>query len=82
MLLSIFDPKGKLSTQDFHDAMTDDTSEILPKADLLFAMIKACFQTHFKNKTKLCQQKNMCLSWASKNLALVAAWMIVASHLK
>ncbi len=24
----------------------------------------------------------MCLSWASKNLALVAAWMIVASHLK
>jgi hypothetical protein len=24
LLLSIFEPKGKLSTQDFHDAMTDD----------------------------------------------------------
>jgi hypothetical protein len=31
LLLSIFDPKGKLSTQDFHDAMTDDASEILQK---------------------------------------------------
>jgi hypothetical protein len=82
LLLSIFDPKGKLSTQDFHDAMTDDILEILPKADLLFAMLKARFQTHIKNKVKLCQQKNMCLSWASKNLALVAVWMIVASHLK
>jgi hypothetical protein len=70
LLLSIFDPKGKLITQDFHDAMMDDTSEILPKADLLFAMLKARFQTHIKNKVKLCQQKNMCLSWASKNLDL------------
>jgi hypothetical protein len=44
-----------------------------------------CSRHAFKliSKTmKLCQQKNMCLSWASKNLALVASWMIVASHLK
>jgi hypothetical protein len=81
LLLSIFDPKGKLSTQDFHDAMTDDTSEILPKADLLFAMLKARFQTH-KKQGEAMPAENMCLSWASKNLALVATWMIVASHLK
>jgi hypothetical protein len=62
--------------------MIDDTLEILPKADLLVAVLKARFQTHIKNKVKLCQQKNMCLSWTSKNLALVAAWMIVVSHLK
>ncbi len=62
--------------------MAGDTLEILPKADLLFAMLKACFQTHIKHKVKLCQQTNMCLFWANKNLALVAAWMIVASHLK
>ena len=52
LLLSTFDPKGKLSTQDFHDAMTDATSDILPKADLLFSMLKVCFQTHIKRKSE------------------------------
>jgi hypothetical protein len=28
------------------------------------------------------QQTHPCLSWAKKNLAIVAAWMIVASQLK
>jgi hypothetical protein len=57
LLLSMFDPKGKLSTQDFHDAMTDATSDILPKADFLFAMLKVCFQTHIKRKVKLADKQ-------------------------
>jgi hypothetical protein len=44
LLLSTFDPKGKLSTQDFNDAMADDTLEILPKADLLFQCSRHAFK--------------------------------------
>jgi hypothetical protein len=56
--------------------------EILKKADLLFVMLSSRFLTHVKRKVKLCQQSNRCLPWASKNLALVASWMIVTLHVK
>ncbi len=68
----------------FCDARVDSKmmADILKKADLLFVMLSSCFQTHVKRKMKACQQSNRCLPWANKNLALVACWMIVASHLK
>jgi hypothetical protein len=78
LLVHVFNPNGKLNT------LTDTklSVEILTKADLLFVLLKARFHTHVKRKVKPCQQSNRCLSWANKNLALVACWMIVASHLK
>jgi hypothetical protein len=78
LLVHVFDPNGKLNT--LND--TKLSVEILNKADLLFVLLKARFHTHVKRKVKPCQQSNRCLSWANKNLALVACWMIVASHLK
>ena len=68
LLVHVFDPNGKLNT------LTDTKLlvEILNKADLLFVLLKACFHTHVKRKVKPCQQSNRCLSWANKNLALVA----------
>jgi hypothetical protein len=33
-------------------------------------------------EVKPCQQSNRCLPWARKNLALVASWLIIASHVK
>ena len=82
LLVSTCDPKGKLITSGFRDSMADSQMllDILKKANLLFVMISSRFQTHVKRKVKPCQQSNKCLPWASKNLTLVASWMIVASH--
>jgi hypothetical protein len=50
LLLSIFDPRGKLSKQDFHDAMADDTLEILPKTDLLFANAQGTLSNSYQKQ--------------------------------
>jgi hypothetical protein len=84
LLFSTFNPKGKLISSNFRDAMTNSQMllDILKTANLLFVMLSSCFLTHLKQKVKTCQQSNRCLHWASKNLALVASWMIVALHVK
>jgi len=84
LLVSTFDPKGKLITSGFRDSMADSQMllDILKKADLLFVMFSSRFRTHVKRKVKPCQQPNKFLPWAGKNLALVASWMIVALHVK
>jgi hypothetical protein len=78
LLVHVVDPHGKLNT------LTDNelSVEILNKANLLFELSKARFHTHVKRKVKPCHQSNRCLSWANKNLAFVACWMIVVSHLR
>ncbi len=78
------DPKGKPISSDFCDVMVNFQMllDILKKANLLFVMLSSRFLTHVKWKVKLCQQSNRCFPWASKNLALVASWMIVASHVE
>ena len=50
ILLSTFDPKGKLSTQDFHDAMADATSDILLKADLLFCNAQSTLSNSYQTQ--------------------------------
>ncbi len=78
LLISTFDPNGKLNTLTKSKMFTD----ILNKANILFVLLKTRFNTHVKRKVKACQQANRCLPWVNKNLAVAASWMIVASHLK
>jgi hypothetical protein len=58
-------------------------ADILKKTgNLLIVMLSSCFQTHVKKKKmKACQQLNRCFPWVNKYPALVACWMIAASHL-
>jgi len=51
-------------------------------ADLLYIRLKSRLQIHINVRVRPEQQTHPCLSWAKKNLAIVAAWMIVASQLK
>ena len=66
LLISTFDPTGKLNTLTESELSTD----ILKKADLLFVLLKTRLNTHVKRKVKPCQQENRCLPWAKKNLSL------------
>ena len=58
LLISTFDPNGKLNTLNESKLSTD----ILNKADLLFVLLKTRFNTHVKRKVKACQQENRWLT--------------------
>jgi hypothetical protein len=60
----------------------DVSSEALAMADLLYIRLKSRLQIHIDKKVRPEHQTNTCLHWSKKNLAIVAAWMIVASQLK
>jgi len=61
LLISTFDPNGKLNTLTESELSTD----ILNKADLLFVLLMTRINTHVKRKVKACQQENRCLPWAT-----------------
>jgi hypothetical protein len=65
ILVLDFDPNRKLNTLADPKSLPD----VLKKADLIFVLLKARFQTHVKRKVKPCQQSNRCLLWARKKSA-------------
>lgn len=82
-LLNIFDPEQKMHTTDFISRPMDErTVEQLAKSDLLLSKLQFRLKSHIKRKVKITQQNNKCLGWASRNMAAVAAYMIVACHVK
>jgi hypothetical protein len=77
IMLSVFDPKRKLDIVD-----SPMSKALLNKADLLCSKLESLMRAHIMCKVLLCLQENKCLPWATKNLALVSAWMILAGHVK
>jgi hypothetical protein len=82
LMLRVFDPNGKINIISFTTPMSDTDLERLGKADSLYLRLQSRLRAHMKTKVKLCQRQSKCLSWASKNLALVSAWMILTGHVK
>jgi hypothetical protein len=76
LMMSTFDSSNTLLALD----LSSEAS--LAMADLLYIRLKSRLQIHINIRVRPEQQTHPCLSWAKKNLAVVAAWMIVASQLK
>lgn len=71
-----FDPNHNMPSPDSFSP----TSEILQQADCLFTHLKARLRTHIKTRVMPDQWNNKCLRWAQKNLAIVAAYMVIFDH--
>ena len=56
------------------------TSNLLQKADCLYTHLKMRLRVHTTTRVNADRQNNKCLSWARRNLAVVAAYMIIADH--
>lgn len=82
-ICSIFDPQDHLKKVDFKiRPLTSDVSLLVAKADVLFDHLQTRLLTHVKLRVKPSQRSHWCLQWARKNLAVVAAYMVWANHLK
>ncbi|KAL7550730.1 hypothetical protein ACHAWF_014800 [Thalassiosira exigua] len=87
VMCTLFDRDGKYLKADFlirpnTETATESIAALFAKADLLFSALKRRFVAHIKRRVKYSQQSNPCLAWATKNLAVVAAWMLFVHHSK
>ncbi|KAL7536957.1 hypothetical protein ACHAXR_007505 [Thalassiosira sp. AJA248-18] len=87
LLCSIFDPQDKLVKVDFKTftaarPYTEETTNLLCKADLLAPMLQTRFRSHIKRRVKPAQQEHWCLDFAMANLVVVAAYMVLVRHTK
>ena len=69
------------SRERFSACVVDD--ELAKKGDLLLSLLHTRLGWHIKRRvTKLCNQDHWCLEWARRNLAVVAAYMVLLNHVK
>ena len=75
---STFDPNSKTLMNSISFPLPE---EVLLKADCLYSILASRLRSHTQTRVIPAQRKNKCLNWARKNLALVAAYMIIADHI-
>ena len=78
----IFDPDDKWKRVDMVSLSDSERSNLLKKADTLFALFQSRLQHHIVHRVDPSQHDNRCLHWAAKNFAIVAAYMVLFDHLK
>ena len=82
-LMAVVDPHDLFDKVDFSiRPLTHEKSSLIEKADVLFAMLRMRVPPHVRGRVKKSQQSHLVWHWATKNLAIVSASMIVMNHLK
>ena len=77
LLISIFDPNDKQVKEDVVG------TELTKKADCLFNMLRWRLNSyHVPMRVPRAKHHHWSLKWAKKNLAIVAAYMVVFKHTK
>lgn len=85
LFCSIFDPQDKLVKVDFKTfttacLYTEDTNNLLCKADLLVPMMQTRFRSHIKRRVMPVHQEHWCLDFAMTSLFVVAAYMVLVRY--
>ena len=79
IICALFDPQDKLNKICYNHPHTLAAYQSTVVAYQLFSILKDRLHAHIDRRVKHSQKLYWCLSWAGKNLSVVAAYMVMVA---